>query len=137
MPLARAFSPADSAQLAGARVDVAHDFRDHGRLAVPDLAPLQPALGAGDYAGESAGAEGAYPVASVVKGMTFVLVELASVDALARLRAFPTRVRPAEGVLGEWEGLVGVYSFVRVGEEGTGTKIRTRMFLGALEDPGA
>ena len=82
------------------------------------------------------GGADAFPVVSIVKGMTFVLVELASEDALARLCPLAVRVRPTEGALGEWEGLVAVYAFVRAGEDGNVTKLRTRLFLGPLEDPG-
>ena len=132
MPAARVFDSAGA--LTGARVNVAVDFKDHGLLSVPQLVQLQSALGPQDYKGLGPGET--HPVASIVKGMSFVLVELASEDALARLQPFATRVRPEDGVLGAWEGLVGVYSFVRVGEEGNTVRLRTRMFLGPLEDPG-
>ncbi|KAH9939274.1 uncharacterized protein BXZ73DRAFT_99478 [Epithele typhae] len=131
MPVARVLDAAGA--LTGARVRVAADFRDHGLLPVPGLTAMQTALRADDYAGGS-GARG-FPVASIVKGMTFILVELASVEALGRLRPCATRVRPAEGVLGSHEGLVGLYAFVRLGEEGGVVQLRTRMLLGPMEDP--
>ena len=136
MPVARVLDA--SGALTGARVNVAVDFKDHGALAIPQLAAMQPTLASEDYIGRAdLATEGAaYPVASIVKGMSFVLVELASLDALARVQPFATRARPADGALGEWEGLVGVYLFVREGEEGNVVNLRTRMIHGPLEDPG-
>lgn len=134
MPVSRILN--SEGALTGTRITVAVDFRDHGLLETPRLAELQPDLTADDYVQRSAGsAVDVYPIASIVKGMTFVLLELASLDALGRLSLFPTKVRPALGALGEWEGLVGVYAFVRESEEGSMVKIRTRMIMGPLEDP--
>ncbi|KAL1703248.1 hypothetical protein EV121DRAFT_281235 [Schizophyllum commune] len=137
MPVTRILDA--NGNLTGTRVGVAVDFKDHGHLETPRLAELQPGLTADDYVQRTAQGSDAevdiYPTASIVKGMTFVLLELASVDALARMSVFPTRVRPAHGALGDWEGLVGVYAFVRLAEEGNTTKFRTRMMLGPLEDP--
>ncbi|KAL1741239.1 hypothetical protein HDZ31DRAFT_45878 [Schizophyllum fasciatum] len=129
----------NTGQLTGSSVAVAVDFFDHGLLETPRLAELQPGLTADDYVQRTAKGSDAevdiYPTASIVKGMSFVLLELATVDALERMTVFPTRVRPAHGALGDWEGLVGVYAFVRLGEEGSTTKFRARMMLGPLEDP--
>ncbi|TRM59556.1 PUA-like domain-containing protein [Schizophyllum amplum] len=98
-------------ELTGTRITVAVDFRDHGLLETPRLAELQPDLTADDYVQRSAGsAVDVYPTASIVKGMTFVLLELASLDALGRLSLFPTKVRPAlatgsaASCLGGWLG---------------------------------
>ncbi|KAI5888235.1 Diaminopimelate epimerase-like protein [Schizophyllum commune H4-8] len=137
MPVTRILDA--NGNLTGTRVGVAVDFMDHGPLETPRLAELQPDLTADDYVQRTAKGSDAevdiYPTASIVKGMTFVLLELASVDALGRMNVFPTRVRPAHGALGDWEGLVGVYAFVRLGEEGNTIKLRTRMMIGPSEDP--
>jgi PhzF family phenazine biosynthesis protein len=82
---------------------------------------------------------------SIVKGMTFLLVRLPNVEALAEAH---TRKRIAsselEGLLDDgWqEGMVGCYYYVFVGNDEDGnrgresnTRIRSRMIIGTLEDP--
>ena len=87
---------------------------------------LQPNLADVDYVHGKSGAEA---VASIVKGMTFVLLQVASEDALARLRPISEHLTIPD--LGEWASFVGLYAFFER-EDGI---IRTRMFDGALEDP--
>ena len=111
-----------------ARVTVPIDFRIHPSYAHPGLKPLQHRLQGEDYVN---GPDAAEPVVSIVKGMTFILLELSTEDALSRLQPFPSRLAMPEGHLGDWKGLVGLYAFVQC-RDGT---IRTRMFDGVIEDP--
>jgi PhzF family phenazine biosynthesis protein len=74
----------------------------------------------------------ASPVVSIVKGMTFVLIELESTDVLGEV-AVPYRgvkVDMDEG----WEGgVVALYFYVRLEDEGDGiTRLRTRMVEGSF-----
>ncbi|KAG6816421.1 hypothetical protein H0H87_006158 [Tephrocybe sp. NHM501043] len=113
----------------GARVklQVPIDFKIHSPIHNPEyISALQPQLQSADYVN---GDDGKQALASIVKGMTFVLLELTSVDALGRLQKYPTRLDVP--FLGEWAGFVGVYAFA-LGSDGV---VRTRMFDGALEDP--
>lgn len=75
------------------------------------------------------GVDGPEATVSIVKGMTFILLQLTSEDALRRLHTFRDRVN-IEG-LGDWAGFAGVYAFY---EQADGV-VRTRMIDGLLEDP--
>ncbi|KAJ6598234.1 hypothetical protein DFH09DRAFT_1243799 [Mycena vulgaris] len=115
----------------GVRLRVPIDFKVHPSLSIPSVKDLQPQLTDADYVNGSSGAEAC---ASIVKGMTFLLLSLASEDALARLQPYPKRLTiPDEGtVLGDWgRGFAGLYAFY---ERGDGI-LRTRLFDGPLEDP--
>jgi predicted PhzF superfamily epimerase YddE/YHI9 len=68
-------------------------------------------------------------VASVVKGITFILLQVASEDALARMQPYPERFQITS--LGEWGEFIGVYAFF----ERTDGVVRTRMFDEMFEDP--
>lgn len=72
---------------------------------------------------------------SIVKGMTFVLIELESLEAL-RLVGL-TRSIAVNGLDEGWtRTFVGTYFFVRVGTSSDGVQLlRTRMIQGSLEDP--
>ncbi|KAJ7934399.1 hypothetical protein B0H13DRAFT_1591638 [Mycena leptocephala] len=114
----------------GACLQVPIDFKIHASLSIPAIKAAQPRLTDADYV-NGAGAEAC---ASIVKGMTFLLVAVASEDALARMQLYPTRltIPDAPAVLGEWgHGFAGIYVFY---ERGDGM-VRTRMFDGVLEDP--
>ncbi|KAJ9216739.1 hypothetical protein DTO166G4_1585 [Paecilomyces variotii] len=82
-----------------------------------------------------------FPVVSIVNGMSQIHVELPSLEALAAVQpsAGGEMIRGDSGYLDDgWrEGLIVVYFFVRnVPDAATGKMvIRTRMFLGSLEDP--
>ncbi|KAF8962115.1 hypothetical protein BDZ97DRAFT_1826444, partial [Flammula alnicola] len=102
------------------------DFKVHPPCAHPRVKVLQPRLVSSDYVN---GIDGAEVVASIVKGMTFLLVKLTSEDALARLQPSPEPLTVPG--LGEWGGFVGLYAFYEREDE----VIRTRMFDGTLEDP--
>ncbi|KAJ7097610.1 hypothetical protein C8R44DRAFT_811785 [Mycena epipterygia] len=113
------------------RLQVPIDFKVHASLSIPSVKDLQPHLNGADYIN---GAGGAEACASIVKGVTFILVALASEDALARVQPYPTRlvIPDAQTVLGDWgSGLAFVYIFY----EGGDGVVRTRMFDGVLEDP--
>ena len=108
------------------RLQVPIDFKVHEPYAHPNLKNVQPKLTDTDYFN---GIHGVEVVASIVKGMTFVLLQVASEDALARMQRYPERFKSDK--LGEWGGFVGVYAFF---ERDDGV-VRTRMFDGPLEDP--
>ncbi|KAJ3573493.1 hypothetical protein NP233_g2403 [Leucocoprinus birnbaumii] len=108
------------------RLQVPIDFKEHEGIQLSWLKSTQPDLQAADYA---SGAGGKEFVASIVKGMNFVLLKLNSEDALRRLKCHTGRIKVPW--LGEWEGLVILYAFYER-EDGI---IRTRMFLETLEDP--
>ncbi|KAG6863354.1 hypothetical protein C0991_006501 [Blastosporella zonata] len=112
----------------GARVklQVPIDFKVHAPIHRPDLNMLQPQLGDADFVN---GVDGKPAIASIVKGMSFILMELTSLEALGKLQHYPTRIDVPQ--LGAWAGFVGIYAFF-VGSDGV---VRTRMFDGALEDP--
>ncbi|KAJ7097608.1 hypothetical protein C8R44DRAFT_811781 [Mycena epipterygia] len=113
------------------RLQVPIDFKVHASLSIPSVKDLQPHLHDADYVN---GAGGAEACASIVKGMTFLLVALASEDALARVQPYPTRlaIPDAQTVLGDWgRGFAGIYIFHECGDG----VVRTRMFDGVLEDP--
>ena len=75
------------------------------------------------------------PIVSIVKGMTFVLVQLDSLETLAAVStgAFSTDVQLDE----EWKpSFTSLYFYVTLPENHDGTRnIRTRMIEGSLEDP--
>ena len=78
-----------------------------------------------------------YPVVSIVKGMTFVLVEL---DNETLLNSVSTTAQSLniDGLDKEWSNrsFVGTYFYVRLPDSHDGTKrLRTRMIEGTLEDP--
>ena len=108
------------------RLCVPTNFKIHPSHPQPRTKSLQLGLVASDYVN---GLDGAEPVVSIVKGMTFLLLEVSSEDALGRLQ--PTPECPSVPGLGEWAGFVGLYAFYER-EDGM---IRTRMFDRTLEDP--
>lgn len=110
------------------RVQVPIDFKVHASFFHPDMKAHQPQLKEEDYVNGLAGAES---VVSIVKGMSFILLQLTSESALSRLQPFRERIAMPKGYLGEWNGFIGVYAFFEC-SDGT---VRTRMFDGALEDP--
>jgi len=71
-------------------------------------------------------------VVSIVKGMTFILIEMGSEEAL---NAVTTTVQAAEPKLDlEWdESFVGTYFYRH--PQGDDSRLRTRMIEGTLEDP--
>lgn len=77
-----------------------------------------------------------HAIVSIVKGMTFVLVELESEEALSMV-SLAGQSLSVEGLDQGWdETFIGTYFFVRAGTSDHGvTKLRTRMIEGPLEDP--
>ena len=79
------------------------------------------------------------PFVSLVKGVTFALVQLPTEDVLAAVPSNLSLLKSHNGLDKDWaaEGsTMGFFFFVKDGhtEDGS-TKLRTRMLLGSLEDP--
>ncbi|KXN89186.1 hypothetical protein AN958_06113 [Leucoagaricus sp. SymC.cos] len=108
------------------RLQVPVDFKEHDPIEIPWFKSSQSYLQTTDYVN---GTEGAEPVVSIVKGMTFVLLKVTFEDALGKLQ------RVAQSIevpwLGDWQGLVSLYAYYER-EDGV---VRARMFEGTLEDP--
>lgn len=112
----------------GVSLRVPTDFKIHEPYAHPQLKSTQSQLTDADFVG---GSKAPVPVVSIVKGMTFFLLELASEGALGRLQGSSRAdTQLPEGYLGAWDGLLCVYAFVQ-GKD----VVRTRMFMGSMEDP--
>jgi PhzF family phenazine biosynthesis protein len=77
-----------------------------------------------------------HAIVSIVKGMTFILIELESEEALG-LVSLAGRTLEVDGLDEKWEKtFIGSYFFVRTGKSENGaTRLRTRMIEGPLEDP--
>ena len=77
-----------------------------------------------------------FSIVSIVKGMTFILIELESQEAL-NLVETSGRSISVEGLDEGWnDTFVGTYFFVRTGKTAEGvTLLQTRMIEGTLEDP--
>lgn len=75
------------------------------------------------------------PIVSIVRGMTFVLVKLDSLESLRSVDLTPLEV--ATNLDKDWESFVGQYFYFRDGlESDTNTiLLRTRMISPGLEDP--
>lgn len=75
------------------------------------------------------------PVVSIVKGMTFILVDLKNEETLGRCK--PTANHAKVQLDQEWEpSFVGMYFYIHLPDSEDGTRnLRTRMIEGALEDP--
>ncbi|KAJ4321180.1 hypothetical protein N0V94_003020 [Neodidymelliopsis sp. IMI 364377] len=119
-----------------AKAAIPHDVRVHQkRWSREELFKLQPALAAAHQQGELE-VQQDFPVVSIVKGMTFVLVELESVEALAKVLLAGEGVK-IDGLDQGWnDTFIGSYFYVRTGKsEGGATQLRTRMIEGPLEDP--
>lgn len=107
---------------------IPHDVHVHAaQCSGTELARLQPGLG--KYPQGS-------PVVSIVKGMTFALVDVESLEGLAAVSTTSHKL-DVERDEGWTEGFVGSYFFARLPEEGAGvTKLRTRMIDRSVgEDP--
>ncbi|KAK0186448.1 hypothetical protein F5146DRAFT_961754 [Armillaria mellea] len=120
-----------SSEDTGVRLKVPVDFKVHTPYLNDVLKVKQPALKDKDYVN---GAESAEPVISIVKGMTFIMLELASSEALGKLQLYPQWFSLPDEHLGDWKGAGGpakLYAFVRMADG----SIRTRMFKENYEDP--
>lgn len=114
---------------------IPHNTHLHaGRLG--DLAPESVLPGDLNADAEVRAAELAAPIFSIVKGLSFALVELPSLDHLSRVVTTPA-VFQADALLDDgWKhGIVGRYYYVRLDStEKDVVKIRSRMIL-SFEDP--
>ncbi|KAL9094389.1 MAG: hypothetical protein Q9165_003239 [Trypethelium subeluteriae] len=118
-----------------ASASIPHNVRLHqATLGLPELYRIQPALHTLKRNGQI-DLPPKFPVFSIVKGMTFPLIQLPDLDALG---ALSTGSEMAEVELDEgWCDLHGLcYYYVRLPESEDGTvNLRTRMIKGILEDP--
>lgn len=119
-----------------ARAAIPHDVHVHKkRWGSGELFKLQPGLAMAHGQGLVKVYDD-YPIVSIVKGMTFILVELESVEALAKVSLAGKSVE-IDGLDQGWhDTFIGTYFYVRTGKsQGGGTQLRTRMIEGPLEDP--
>lgn len=81
-------------------------------------------------------AELAGPIFNIVDGMTFVLVELPSLELLSQVTLTAAEL-PLGRLLdsGSKLGFIGRYYYVRLAEESAKVTIRSRMTEGSFEDP--
>ncbi|KAF8418095.1 hypothetical protein EV426DRAFT_349009 [Tirmania nivea] len=119
-----------------AALEVPHNVHLHkAEMVSTEMMTLFPTVSHDDYHEELP----CMPVFSIVKGMTFVLPRLASVEALGRVTPSASLATPPLDA--PWDtGLVGVFFYVVVRREAVADTtwvwdIRTRMILGLLEDP--
>ncbi|KAK0440313.1 hypothetical protein EV421DRAFT_793380 [Armillaria borealis] len=120
-----------SSEDTGVRLKVPVDFKVHAPYLNDILKAKQLALEDKDYVN---GAEGAEPVVSIVKGMSFIMLELSSSEALGKLQSYSQWFSLPDEHLGDWKGgggLAKLYAFVQMADG----SIRTRMFKGNYEDP--
>jgi PhzF family phenazine biosynthesis protein len=119
-----------------ARASIPHNVHVHEkRWGRDELFKLQPML-AEAHRQRLIQVEEDYPVVSIVKGMTFVLIELESIDALAKVSLAGQSV-VIDGLDQGWDAtFVGTYFYVRVGKSKENvSRLQTRMIEGPLEDP--
>jgi len=120
----------------GVSLEVPTDFRIHSPFPTTALRNhLSSRLSSSDYHDPH---DDKCPVVSIVKGMTFILVRLASPESLSKLSGFPVDlISLPKGWLGEWEGLVGLYAYYLPGAGSIvdTNHVQARMFQGFLEDP--
>ncbi|KAK1222767.1 hypothetical protein PQX77_014376 [Marasmius sp. AFHP31] len=109
------------------RLRVPVDFKFHGTYHDPDIKSSSRLISEDFIRGK----EAPEPVASIVKGMSFMLLELAGEDALGRFVPSSRKFTVGREVLGEWEGFTGLYLYTVLLDG----KIRARMFEGSIEDP--
>lgn len=113
-----------------AKAAIPHDFHIHKRkFSKNELLELQPQLARVTL-------KDGYPIVSVVKGMTFILIDLENIAALEQV-ATTSRSTSVSGLDEGWDKtFVGTYFYVRLDDGVDGTKaVRTRMIEGTLEDP--
>jgi PhzF family phenazine biosynthesis protein len=105
------------------------------RWSKDELFKLQPRLAEAHDQGKTKIGDD-FAVVSIVKGMTFVLVELENTEAL-ELVALASRGVTVSGLDADWDKtFIGMYFFVRTDTSPDGvTALRTRMIEGPLEDP--
>lgn len=115
-----------------AHAQIPHNVRIHAcRFSLTN-----PTLGQASLLAESQTIQlpSSFPVVSIVKGMTFVLIELPDVITLSHVGTTSTYVS-TELDEGWTSSFVGTYFFVRESRTGNSTALRTRMISAGLEDP--
>lgn len=119
-----------------AKAAIPHDVRVHEkRWSRDELLKLQKGLAAAHLNGGMVLQED-YPIVSIVKGMTFVLVELENLEALAKVSLASESVIIGGLDQGWNETFIGMYFYVLTGNSKDGAvQCRTRMIEGPLEDP--
>ncbi|KAF9063425.1 hypothetical protein BDP27DRAFT_1232175 [Rhodocollybia butyracea] len=120
----------------GIKLQIPIDFKEHSSYHSPEL--KSKSRQSPDYVN---GVDGAEPVASIVKGMSFMLLQLTSVDALSNFQPITSSLQIPDEHLGAWRGFSALYVFVlddansqEASERGL-TTVHTRMFEGGFEDP--
>ena len=116
-----------------ATANVPHNFHRHTQhpISTEDFYTLHPSL-------RKLGVKPlSIDVASPVKGMNFICIELADLETLSQVDT--NNPEPTASLDDEWnEGLVGTFLYVVTGlrsHPGDAIKCRTRMLMGSLEDP--
>lgn len=122
---------------------VPHEFHLHkAKFPLSELLRLHPTLGPFLQSNDSGNL--GFPVFSVVRGMTVILVELPSINALAAvdMPIGGEMIKLTSALNGGYldagwdgEGLINLYFYVRDVPDGGRTVLRTRMLLGNFEDP--
>lgn len=116
-----------------ALASIPHNFHRHVQYppTVDDVYAIHPSLRATGKKPTS------IAVASPVKGMNFICIELPELETLGRIDT--TGPEPKVKLDDEWnEGLVGSFLYVVTDRPSNGdgvVKVRTRMLMGSLEDP--
>lgn len=122
---------------------IPHEFHLHkARFPLSELLRLHSTLS--PFLQANGAENDSFPVFSVVKGMTVILVELPNINALAAID-MPTggeTIRTSSALNGGYldagwdgEGLINLYFYVRDVPDSGKIVIRTRMLLGNFEDP--
>ncbi|KAF9548283.1 putative phenazine biosynthesis protein [Agrocybe pediades] len=106
-------------------LEVPVNFKIHAPYKHPRMKAVQSQLKGEDYVNGM----NAEPVVSIVKGMTFFLVEVKSEEALAKFHTFSERLKVPD--VGDWGAFIGLYAFYQR-PDGV---VRTRMFADGIEDP--
>ncbi|KAK7182381.1 phenazine biosynthesis-like protein [Paraphaeosphaeria sporulosa] len=112
-----------------AKAAIPHDVHVHDRTWSRDeLLAQQPALA--EFVEDNV----QIPIVSIVKGMTFILIELKSLDALEMVK-LTTKVNVDKLDQGWDKTFVGTYYYVQTSKSENVRQLRTRMIEGSLEDP--
>lgn len=110
------------------------DFKVHEPQVDPTFKRQQPRLSADDYRHGIGAPE---EVVSIVKGMPFQFLEMASVEALGRVGPVVGELKLPSTTGKEWVGpCVALYAFcVLSSTDESVLRVRTRLFDGTVEDP--
>ncbi|KAH6912780.1 hypothetical protein BKA70DRAFT_1184050 [Coprinopsis sp. MPI-PUGE-AT-0042] len=128
--------PVTRASTTSVRLQVPVDFKVHEPHFSPAFKRQQPRIGGEDY---RHGIDGPEEVVSIVKGMTFQFLEMASVEALGRVEPVVGELKLPTTTGKEWIGpCVALYAFCVLSStdmhDGV-LRVRSRLFDGTVEDP--